>query len=162
MTESSTAQAGETSPNGQPRRDNAARLKLLGGLLRLDALRPNGFTAQELAAYAEVEPETARAFLSVSKGPGFAELLSNQKAQTRPDGSGRPANLYRVRPASREALLKHLADIRRPLAAAESSCLHQLTCFRRLSCWRRQFRSLRSDQAIQKFGASVCPKRGWN
>ena len=52
----------------RPHRDMTARLKLLGGLLRLDGLQPQGFTAQELATYAEVEAETARAFLSSCKG----------------------------------------------------------------------------------------------
>ncbi len=71
-------------------RDNAAGLKLLGGLLRLEALQPDGFTAQQLADHAGVGLETARAFLRPSKGPGYAEAIQQGKELSPHMNGGRP------------------------------------------------------------------------
>ena len=101
-------------------KDGSARLKLLGGLLRLDAQSPGGFTAYELAAHSSVQEETARAFLNPRKGPGYAEAMPGSSAPARPDGGGRPANLYRLRPECRKDLLRQLTELRQQLDIAES------------------------------------------
>jgi hypothetical protein len=107
-----------TDPVPARSRDSAAGLKLLGGLLRLDALQPEGFTAQHLADHAGVVMETARAFLSPSKGPGYAEAVRRGKGVSQHANGGRPAKLYRLRSDGRADLLKRLADLRRELDAA--------------------------------------------
>jgi hypothetical protein len=84
-------------------------------LLRLDALRPSGFTAYDLADHASVQAETARAFLNPSKGPGYAEAIPGAKAPARPDGGGRPATLYRLRADRRTDLLQRLTELRHGL-----------------------------------------------
>ena len=95
-----------------------AGLKLLGGLVRLDALCPDGFTAAQLAEHAKVDPETARAFLNPAKGPNYSEVIASTKAAATVDGRGRPANLYRLRPNRRSDLMRRMAEIRRELDAA--------------------------------------------
>ena len=99
-------------------RDSMARLKLIGALVRLDALQPDGFTAQELAENARVELETARSFLK--KEPTFAAVVIEAKAPpTGSNGRGRPANLYQLPPGRRADVIKQLAAIRQELDAAE-------------------------------------------
>jgi len=102
----------------QTSRDSSAGLKLLGGLVRLGALYPDGFTAAQLSDHAKVEPETARAFLNPEKGPGFAEVIPGAKSAAAGDGRGRPANLYRLRPDRRAELMQQLVDLRRELDTA--------------------------------------------
>jgi hypothetical protein len=99
-----------------------AGLKLLGGLVRLDALYPAGFSAAQLADHARVEPETARAFLKPEKGPGYAEVIPGVKA----DGRGRPHNLYRLRPNKQSELLYRLAEMRRELDGISMPSTEQL------------------------------------
>jgi hypothetical protein len=86
-------------------RDHNARLKLLGGALRL--LK---FTARELSEHAGVKWETARAFAEDYCNRGlFARLHS----VAGPAGaSGRPANCYEVLPEGREEIFRRLAQIR--------------------------------------------------
>lgn len=99
-------------------RDNMAGLKLLGGLVRLDALQPDGFSAAQLADHARADPETARAFLNPRKGPDYTEVIPGAKAAVGADSRGRPANLYRLRSNRRADLMRRLAEMRRELDAA--------------------------------------------
>lgn len=98
------------------RRDQYANIKLLGGLLRLDALSPEGFTAQDLAKVSSVKPETARAFLG-PKGPGFAEAIKTQQ-RTRDSATtdGRPPKTYRLLANRRSELIERIAKLRDGLA----------------------------------------------
>lgn len=89
------------------KRDRAAGVKLLGGLLRLDALQTAGFTAQELANHANVKWETARDFIRSSD---FAEVVAERKPA--PQISGRPANVYKLLPKGRAEITLQLAAIR--------------------------------------------------
>ncbi len=94
-------------------RDNLAQLKLTGTLVRLDALQPDGFTAQQLAETARVELETARAFLK-------KELVPEAKVPaTGIAGRGRPANLYLLSASRRAELIGRLVAIRQELDLAE-------------------------------------------
>ncbi len=104
-------------------RDNVARLKLMGGLLRLNALHPEGFSAYDLANHAGVEDETARAFLNADKGPGYAEVISGRQAPPRKDkgGGGRPANLYRLSGERQPELIKEVAALRGSLAPPDDA-----------------------------------------
>src|SRR4051794_7753754 len=89
------------------KRDTTAGVKLLGGLLRLDALQPNGFTAQELADHAEVKWETAREFIRES---GFTKVVAGRKPKAQP--GGRPAKIYQLLPECRAKIVQRLAQIR--------------------------------------------------
>src|SRR4051794_20963317 len=102
----------------QTSRDGSAGLKLLGGLVRLDALYPDGFTAAQLSDHTKVEPETARAFLNPERGPGFAEVIPGVRSAAAGEGGGRPANMYRLRPDRRAELMQQLVDLRRDLDTA--------------------------------------------
>ena len=95
-----------------------AGLKLLGSLLRLDALHAGGFTAAQLSELARVDLETARAYLNTEKGPGYAEVIVGAKAEG--GTAGRPANLYRLRRERRADLLRRLAEVRQELDMAIS------------------------------------------
>jgi hypothetical protein len=102
----------------QASRDGMARLKMIGALVRLDALQPNGFTAQQLAENARVELETARSFLK--KEPVFAAVVPEVKAPAAgSDGRGRPANLYLLPPGGRTDLIQQLAAVRQELDVTE-------------------------------------------
>jgi len=98
---------------GQPMepasRDSLAQLKLMGALVRLDALQPDGFTAQQLAETARVELETARSFLK-------KELVPEAKVIA---GRGRPANLYLLSASRRAELIGRLVAIRQELDLTE-------------------------------------------
>ena len=109
-----------TRDNTARTRDNMARLKLMGALVRLDALQPDGFTAQQLAENARVELETARSFLK--KESAFAVVVPELKAPAaRGDGRGRPANLFLLPPGSRVDLIKQLVALRQELDVAEGT-----------------------------------------
>jgi hypothetical protein len=87
-------------------------------VLRLDALQPRVFTSQQLAEYANVQPETARAFTSPSKGPGYVETVpAAQLGAVYPPNltGGRPPHLYRLRAEGRAELLSRLGALRREL-----------------------------------------------
>ncbi len=99
-------------------RDNLAQLKLSGALVRLDALQPAGFTAQELSDAARVELETARSFLK--KESSFATVVPEVRAPAASgDGRGRPANLYLLSASRRVDLIERLAAIRQEIDLAE-------------------------------------------
>jgi hypothetical protein len=102
-------------------RDRMAGLKLLGGLVRLDALNAKGFTAVQLSEQARVDLETARAYLNPEKGPGYAEVIVGAKAVG--GAAGRPANLYRLRQDRLADLMRRLAEARRELDVAVSGPL---------------------------------------
>ena len=109
----------------------------MGGILRL-----REFTAAELAAFAGVQLETARAFLKPGKGPGLVEpiggtelgLAADEELATEPESDnplrdaaaaaeagrkGRPSKKYRLAPGKKAIALKTLADYRRSVEFAE-------------------------------------------
>jgi hypothetical protein len=99
-------------------RDSLAQLKLMGALVRLDALQPDGFTAQQLAEAARVELETARSYLK--KEPAFAAVVAEAKVPAAgSDGRGRPANLYLLSASRRAELIERLVAIRQELDRTE-------------------------------------------
>jgi len=86
-------------------RDNNAGVKLLGGMIRLDQLRPDGFTAQELADHAGVNQETARYFIRSKR---FAEVVPRGRGRST---SGRPQNTYKLLEEGRWEILRRLAEV---------------------------------------------------
>jgi len=93
-------------------RDVDAGLKLRGALLRLQALKADGFTSFDLSESANVSPETARDFLKQRNNPYTTEVRS-----IRPSGSrGRPFKTHMVTDTGRSILLSEIADAQRKLA----------------------------------------------
>ncbi|NUB46762.1 hypothetical protein GEU84_020425 [Fertoebacter nigrum] len=99
-------------------RDMSARVKLLGGLLRLDAMRPSGFTAQDLSDHSGVKRETAREFI---RECGYAEVVPRDDVSGQT--VGRPARVYRLLPEGRKDVAQRLGIVRRAADGELSSPL---------------------------------------
>lgn len=106
--------AAQESGMEQTTRDKMAGLKLLGSLVRLDALHPEGFTAEQLAGRARVEYETARSYLNPAKGPGYAQSAGSVR-----EGRGRPPNRYHIHPARRDEVMALIVHLRQELDLIE-------------------------------------------
>lgn len=106
-------------------RDPMASLKMLGGLLRLDALLGDGFTAQDLVDHADVNWETARGFI---RDCSYTEVFVRQKSTGQQ--AGRPPTVYKLRPGARAAIMHRLAGLRQAAdcdvpSAQQSSALFE-------------------------------------
>lgn len=98
---------------------------MFGSLLRVDAIRPHGFSAQDLAQQARTALNAAHTFLDECMTTGVTEHVS-----------GMPnSNCFRIRPDQREALLRKITRLsgdRHPLYGADGkeydlhSCLDLL------------------------------------
>ncbi|QPB24572.1 hypothetical protein [Rhizobium sp. 007] len=106
-------------------RDTDAGVKLRGALLRLDALKPEGFTSQELATLASVTSETARDFLKADR----ASYTRTVQPKPSEKGRGRPSNLYVVTDEGRESLVEEIVQLRRQFAESPDE-LSADDCFR--------------------------------
>jgi hypothetical protein len=100
----------------KPRRDSLAKLKLLGGMLRLGA-----FSARELAVHANVNGETARAFAEDRCKDGTVEKIGSARRAIGPAAKrgGRPENIYQLKPEHRQRILQDIVQIRRSVELAE-------------------------------------------
>jgi hypothetical protein len=101
-------------------RDPIAKLKLLGGVIRLGT-----FTARELARHADVKGETARAFAEDRVKEGIFQKVGVRRPTEGNRRSGRPENIYQVMPDHRLSILAHIVEVRRGLEITDSSKTYQ-------------------------------------
>jgi hypothetical protein len=78
----------------------SANTSLLGGLLRLDALQPDGFNTRSLADHAGVAMEIAHALITPAVNLGYAVRANDD------------ADVYRLTPIGRAGVIRRLAELR--------------------------------------------------
>ncbi|MBD9544747.1 hypothetical protein IB276_35540 [Ensifer sp. ENS04] len=91
-------------------RDIEAGLKIRGAMLRLDALKPQGFTVDDLTAVSGASKETARDMLK----PGRSRYT--QQTGILRLSSGRPSKIYQLTEHGRQLLIQQVADARSHIA----------------------------------------------
>jgi hypothetical protein len=97
-----------------PKRDLGAKLKLLGGMVRLGI-----FSAKELAIHANVKRETARAFANDRLKDGT--LDSEHPPDAGPRRGGRPEKVYMLRADTRQRILDQIVEVRRSIETPPAS-----------------------------------------
>jgi hypothetical protein len=101
----------------KPKRDSLAKLKLLGGILRLVT-----FSHEQLAAHANVNGETVRSFVEDLRKKGTLETVQTDRTTDKaPRRSGRPKNIYRLRADRRQSILDTIVEVRRSIDGVPSS-----------------------------------------